>query len=308
MRIFFNSCLVLVFGALIISCQKTKAPQKVDTATVSAIEHEDYDLTMSSADRGLMILFPGAGGIPTYTKENFKIVDPASEHGISVLIMNFSSKLWIDEAETAQLSRSIVDILAAHEIHTDNIYFGGLSIGGNMALTVANYCKKNVPDLNINGVFIVDSPIDLYMLYQSAKYDISRAETLSQARLQEPEFIINYFDENFGKEGDLLTEIQKFSPVTLATDNVHNIENLKSSALRLYTEPDTIWWKENRATEFEQTNAYLLRGTAALLAQLQWPQVELIETQNKGYRADGSRHPHSWSIVDVDDLIDWMLQ
>jgi hypothetical protein len=35
--------------------------------------------------------------------------------------------------------------------------------------------------------------------------------------------------------------------------------------------------------------------------------VELITTENKGYRANGQRHPHSWSIVDGKDLIKWML-
>ena len=39
-----------------------------------------------------------------------------------------------------------------------------------------------------------------------------------------------------------------------------------------------------------------------------WEQVELIQTQNKGFRANGERNPHSWSIVDVDDLIYWMLE
>ncbi len=34
--------------------------------------------------------------------------------------------------------------------------------------------------------------------------------------------------------------------------------------------------------------------------------IELIETTDRGYRADGTRHPHSWSIIDKADLIQWM--
>ena len=31
-------------------------------------------------------------------------------------------------------------------------------------------------------------------------------------------------------------------------------------------------------------------------------------TEKKGYRANGDRHPHSWSIVDKKELIKWMLE
>ena len=35
--------------------------------------------------------------------------------------------------------------------------------------------------------------------------------------------------------------------------------------------------------------------------------AELITTTGKGYRPDGRRHPHSWSIVDELDLVRWLL-
>ena len=30
-----------------------------------------------------------------------------------------------------------------------------------------------------------------------------------------------------------------------------------------------------------------------------------MTTIGKGFREDGSRHPHSWSIVDEKELIEW---
>ena len=36
--------------------------------------------------------------------------------------------------------------------------------------------------------------------------------------------------------------------------------------------------------------------------------AELITTQNKGYRKpDNRRHPHSWNIVDHEELTQWLL-
>lgn len=36
--------------------------------------------------------------------------------------------------------------------------------------------------------------------------------------------------------------------------------------------------------------------------------AELIITHDKGYLPDGTRHPHSWSIVDEKELIDWFVE
>ena len=36
--------------------------------------------------------------------------------------------------------------------------------------------------------------------------------------------------------------------------------------------------------------------------------AQLITTTNKGYRDDGIRHPHAWSIIDEKDLINWCLE
>ena len=35
--------------------------------------------------------------------------------------------------------------------------------------------------------------------------------------------------------------------------------------------------------------------------------VEYIPTENMGFRANGERHPHSWSIIDKVGLIKWIL-
>ncbi|WP_301280574.1 hypothetical protein [Tenacibaculum mesophilum] len=35
--------------------------------------------------------------------------------------------------------------------------------------------------------------------------------------------------------------------------------------------------------------------------------LSILPTTKKGYRANGERHPHSWAIVDKNDLINWIL-
>lgn len=78
--------------------------------------------------------------------------------------------------------------------------------------------------------------------------------------------------------------------------------------IRFYSEPDTLWWKQNRMADFDQMNAYYLERLSRLLKKSGFKQVEYIATENKGYRANGERHPHSWSIVDKKELIEWIAE
>ena len=78
--------------------------------------------------------------------------------------------------------------------------------------------------------------------------------------------------------------------------------------IRLYTEPDTLWWKKNRMADYDQMNAYYIKRLSESLKKSGFRSVEYIPTQNKGYRANGERHPHSWSIIDKKELIKWMMK
>ena len=37
-------------------------------------------------------------------------------------------------------------------------------------------------------------------------------------------------------------------------------------------------------------------------------EAELRLSTDKGYRPDGSRHPHAWSIVDEAELVEWFAR
>ena len=84
---------------------------------------------------------------------------------------------------------------------------------------------------------------------------------------------------------------------------------MKNLKIRFYTEPDLKWWKENRKNDFEDLNAFYIEKLAdKLKSEFGNTNVELIKTENRGYRANGERHPHSWSIVNEKDLINWMTE
>lgn len=55
-------------------------------------------------------------------------------------------------------------------------------------------------------------------------------------------------------------------------------------------------------------NAYYIKKLSESLKNSGFGKVEYITTENKGYRENGKKHPHSWSIVDKNELIKWILK
>lgn len=292
---------------LLIGCKNETNNKNIEESKITTIVKKDFELIKSSDSKALLIIFPGGGSTSKETKENFKIINKATDKGISVLLMNFNRHLWIENKDSQQLKKLLTKAVEEHKLSTNKVFIGGMSIGGTVALSLSDYLFKTNSVLKPKGVFVVDSPIDLYALYESSQKDIARKD-FTEERLAEPKWIINYFEEQFGGKDSLLTNIQKISPITFATKNINNIKHLKSEKLRFYTEPDTLWLKENRQTDFESSNAYTLQKTKELLSNYNWKNIELIQTKNKGFRINGERNPHSWSIVDIDDLINWISE
>lgn len=269
------------------------------------VETASYTLYKAKNSKATLILYPGGGTDASYTKQEFDIVNLANANQVSVAMMNFNRHIWIDKATTTTLAQELEQLLNTHQLDVDNIFIGGMSIGGNVALSLSDYLLESKSTVQPKGVFVVDSPIDLSALYQSALKDVSNPD-LDAERLEEPRFIVNYFEEEFTKE-NVLVNVEKVSPFIHEKKYI-GVANLENCRLRFYTEPDADWWMKNRRTVYENTNAYVIQEVVKDLQTKGWSHVELIETENKGYRSNGERHPHSWSIVDMGELVDWMMR
>jgi len=85
-----------------------------------------------------------------------------------------------------------------------------------------------------------------------------------------------------------------------------NARWLKNTPIRIYVEPAI-----GRRLEHWDRDVYgcnITDATALLnvLRLLGNKDAELITTSDRGYRPDGSRNPHSWSIVDETELVTWL--
>lgn len=250
------------------------------------------------------------GGFPESAAdiENaFPITELANNKNIAVAYLNFNRKLWLKDAEKVQLANDIQEMITSNNLPSDKVYIGGMSSGGSIALLISNFLSHNSEyNLNPSGVFAVDSPIDLAALYRIAEQNIKR--NFSEAAIGESSFMKQYFNAQLGNPDEEIAPYEKYSTFTYETQNFQNLKDLKNTEIRFYTEPDKDWWKENMGVEYEQMNAFHLKRLSEFLISKDYKKVDFIETEGKGYREDGSRNPHSWSIVDKEELLQWMLE
>tara|TARA_R110002096_G_scaffold394733_2_gene590028 strand:- start:2026 stop:2955 length:930 start_codon:yes stop_codon:yes gene_type:complete len=298
------SVLLLVF-----SCTEGKPK---NTATnldeYKLIITDDYELHQPNQHaEAVLILFGGFPEEAIDIKREFKILDKAKKHKIAIVFSNYNQKLWLEKKDAKQLATQLQQIVDSNKLPNEKIYFGGFSSGGNIAMLIGDYLIENSKiEINPKGIFIVDSPIDLAELYLSSLNNI--AQNFSDVSIQESNWLISSLGKRFGDPNEMLSEYEKYSVFTSKTKNISNIQNLKNIKIRMYSEPDTTWWKENRMTEYEHTNAYHIKNLSEKLKQNDFTNVEYITTKKRGYRANGERHPHSWAIVETEELIDWILK
>ena len=123
------------------------------------------------------------------------------------------------------------------------------------------------------------------------------------ASREEGAMVVALLDSTLGNPADSAMNYELRSPVTM---NQASIAPLKDLPFRLYTEPDTAWWRINRGDRYEDMNASYLEKLHQQLIAAGSNTSELILTEGRGIQ-HGRRHPHAWSIVEEKDLVRWVL-
>lgn len=292
-----------------ISCKNTgkEKVEKAEKNEFQQVKNDEYELIRPKEDlKEVLVLFGGFPEKAEDIKREFKILETAKKKSIAIVFMNYNQKLWLEENEKQKLAEQLQNIFEENDLPKTKTYFGGFSSGGNVALLISDFLTQQNSEMAPKGIFVVDSPIDLVALYKTSKKNVER--DYSEPSVQESTWIIQTLGKQFGTPQNNISNYENYSIYTSETDNFENIKSLKNVKIRFYSEPDTLWWKQNRMADFDQMNAYYLERLSKLLKKSDFKKVEYIATENKGYRANGERHPHSWSIVDKKDLIKWLTE
>lgn len=303
-----NLLLITVVFTLFTSC-KNAGIEKIENTKKNEFKNiinDNYELSQPTDTKAVLVLFGGYPERAKDIKQEFTIFESAMENGIAVVYMNYNQKLWLEENEKIKLVEDLDNIFEENNLPKTKTYLGGFSSGGNVALLISDFLVFQKSEMTPKGVFVIDSPINLAGLYKSSVKNLER--DFSELSLQESTWLLETLGKNLGNPLNDITKYENYSIYTSQTENFDNIKNLKNVKIRFYSEPDTTWWKQNRMADFDQMNAFYIEQLSKLLKKSSFKQIEYIATENKGYRANGERNPHSWSIVDKKELIEWITK
>jgi esterase/lipase len=303
--------IILTFPLFAISCN-------AQTTTNPKIEKVYLDISDTTKNRytviypqklpwtGYIFLLPGFGETAENVLQQTDLPKKLAQNGILTIIPTFQDGILsfgVDSLSQQTFDRILKDVTSKHKLIDQKFYVGGFSIGGSCAFKYAENAK-----IKPTAVFAIDPPLDFERFYNSAKRDI-RLSKDSEAN-QENIYMIDRLEKETG--GDPFTHLAqyyKISPYSFTDTTQTEIKKLSNLPLRIYTEPDINWWLKERRADFTSMNASECSAMINELNRLGNQNAELITTQNKGYRKpDNRRHPHSWSIVDNDELIKWLLK
>ncbi len=256
--------------------------------------------------KGYLFLLPGFSENAERMMQQSSLPRQLAESGILTIIPTLQDGVFsfgIDDSSQQSFKKIITHVREKNKLTDQPFYLGGFSIGGSCILKYAEDADKKP-----NAVFAIDPPVDFEQMYYSSQRNI-RLSVNTQPN-QESIFLVKKIKEIMnGAPESSIANYHKISPYSFSDTSQTAIKKLLSIPLRIYTEPDIHWWMKERGMDYSSMNATFHSAMINELNRLGNVHATLITTQNKGYRKPGnSRHPHSWSIVDNDELIKWLLK
>ncbi len=265
--------------------------------------------------QGALVLMPGFGGgfadfseTGTSGPHRSVLADSLAARGIALVFMAPpAGVLFGGASHMQQLEGTITEALKTVGVAALPLAIGGFSAGGTDAVLFAERCaeKRCVMPHVVRAVFAVDAPLDYLRLWDNALLVL--ANQPPGAVVSEAQRIRDALKARLGTNPTPSSRRYLLaSPLAAKHRDGGNAKTLADIAVRAYTEPDIQWWMENRNADYYGMNALDAASLIRHLKRLGNTRAELIVTTGRGYRANGVRHPHSWSIVDQRDLAQWI--
>lgn len=250
--------------------------------------------------------------LPDFKKPSrSRLFQMAADSGLMTMFTvtsKFFPEMYYAETEMKLLDEIIEEVIHKYPIPKSKIMMGGISASGTRALRYAQFCEqgKSTFGIRLKGVFEVDSPLDLARFYNSVKH---HKKYFKAGMLWEAELMPNVFAEKFkGSPEEFPQQYLEASVFSHSHPEQSNARFLKDLPIVLFHEPDIDWWLNERGSVYDDFNSYDIAAFVRTLIHLGSKKVTLITTTGKGFDAEGNRNCHSWTIVDENYLMKWIME
>ena len=274
----------------------------------NSIDYYFEELNKVDNPKGLLVLFNGGNGDPQLIDNETTINEYADSLDLQCIA------IWQGEWFIGNSSYNLVKTIVSHandkyKIPDNKLYLGGFSLGGFTTLRITELAVENRDTKLIpQAIFCIDSPINYLDLYQYCERELKRKcniEGVSSVGQQEAQWIKNLLEKSLGNP---LINNSLYIKESCYSSGGGNAFFLKKIPVIIFHEIDIQWQIENKCRDLRDQNIFMI---SQLISYLQFngnKNAKIITTQKKGYRSNGKRHPHSWSIADPKILFEFLLQ
>lgn len=278
-----------------------------------AMPEEDAGYTLilpkSKPVKGVVVFF-NSGRDTSSNEFEMRLYTEAVKRGVASLYLTTGTQFEFLFEETAfqKLDGYLHRAITENGLPKDRLLFAGMSLAGTRAMKFGIWCQqgKSAHYIFPKAIAVCDAPLDMVRFWEQLTR--SKNLKLNEITASEAEWVTSVLEHNLGGiPSDNISAYYAYSPYCHEVENGGQVAVLKNTPFRAYTEPDVQWWMKNRGNDYYSMNAMDAAAAVNQLKILGNINAELILTENKGYRPDGSRHPHSWSIVDNGELVEWLL-
>ncbi len=272
---------------------------------------EDYYIQLKPPTEninGILVLLPGYAENAESIFPSSNLFNTAYANDIWTIAIAGGEKIYADEKVIDKLNRGLEDFLKRNpNVPKDKFVIGGLSAGGTISLRYAEYSMEHPAKapIAIKGVFTVDSPIDLVDIWEYFQREIKK--NYSEIGVAEARFISEKMKEEIGTPETDLQRYNELTPFNHRLTETGNEKYLKDVAVRVYHDIAIEWQLQQRRRSLFDSNALSSSELINRLMLMGNERAEFMASKQPGMRSNGMRHPHSWSIVDEIECIQWML-
>ena len=300
---------LFLFLVLITSCQ----PSTAQTYQRIVLDENDtisgYYAAMKPGGNhieGVLLLMPGFGQSAESILPESKLPNVAFVNNILTIFFAGGHKAYCDTIIQRKLTVVVEDVMERFEINREKFVLGGFSAGGIITLRYAELCAE-FPDkfpIQPKGVFVVDSPVDLFTIWDNFEETVKTST--SDIALNEAKYIMAIFEKEYGNPKENVSIYKAFNPFAMNKQHGENEQFLKDIAVRAYHDVDIEWRLKNRNQPVRVQNYLVTSELINRLLLMGNEQAEFIQTYQTGFRSNGKRHPHSWSVVEEVECIQWV--
>lgn len=267
-----------------------------------------YDILVPAKKaQAVIVLLPGTWDRLEYVlSSNKELCRLAFQNQIAVIVPSVNQRLTMEKNVLDFLNAVFDHAITKYQLPKNKFILGGFSMGGLFSTRYAEYAYEDPSKVTVVPVAIysVDGPTDMENIYHNAERAYARKPGPG-----EPQYILNEFKTYMGGVPDEFRKnYELYSTFSKARADGGNAQFLKNVPYRVYNDVDVTWWLQNRGADLYDMNALDQSAMINFLMKSGNKNAEFINAFGKGYRIEGNRHPHSWSIVDAKDCINWVMK